>query len=1538
MFINKIDKFLDSQFNIVKTYLTKNKYKKKIKDSGYFLDYYQAIINSISYTNLFKNIKNDKNKTKVRNIIEKYILFYLLLSLAITEDNLIDDDEKAFVEKLFNISNNLPIIDSVVVGDLLDIYQSYYICITLLKILPNVSKDSKNIEVLNIFNDIGLDNVKKFFDLKNNGLHNILITLLIRKIYIKTDKLDISRINEENELDDADYKYIDIVEARIQELDFASMEMLFDADNRRIGLPEDYYNLIQDYNLISLGDIEDNLNPEFAIQSNLICNDRKISYLFHKKLLIPITDEILRYHVNDEKYITQETPTKERSNSKNFDTKLNYIINKINSVTEDPRNPKTKKAYYHPYFYRQAVPYNDIEEMKILKKFTDIGRVNAENVTSFTDLLSFRMYNYINYNKFAHFGFYHKHNYTTDALRYSNFRFRKNETIKKKNSNMDWRIITHDNFRINNQHDFNSAIVGVAFPTYINFMPYDIRCLKINKAINVRRFNSNGYKIAENLLSKLINENKKFNKTPFWIFDATTDKFIQDTYEDINNANQEIFFKKLTAKLYDTIEELTLHRILSEYEKYSPLTLYQSNQIFKIITKRLVPIPQFSNKIADINYARYFTYLPQRLNTDDIKDFTFSTKKLLSLPVYQKPNLLAVTVIDINKNIKTKENILDVATCQHVITLNEIKKYRERDPTLFSKKLIEFFKQYVVDKVNSNYICISCSEFIDIDKYISEYGDLIKVNAESRVPLEEQKRYEKFAKAIHSLDKIIERMGSIFNLSEYISNNPTAIIKRRETIRQLLDILLSSQDLRSKDSSNFDSTIKLLEEISGAKYSEYFAFPVENDIFVYSSRDTDKYKKAKYNTILTHIACLMILDISSASIIYFNTDKLININIFDKFGLGTLDNLKLRINLGNDLVHLGNYYLLSYVIYYMASMMIRYRIYEIENSEIDVKKSIPPLDRLRIMHTMVHVLSIIINRRINTTDYLYEILANNYFIKLMTVFNPETSTNSVENIKYFGQKKLENTIGKKLNTVKQYYHQINGELQSIKQYNYGFIPINFKFRYFPNKIINDNFVINKNEMDELVKNNLLKMYKRETSLLKLNIDINKLENYTLSQVLEIRYKYINQTIETIDKQRKDLLKFKQKQIKLENKFIKLYEYLNENLVPFDKLITLFIDKIEKYVGNDNSIFKEDFYLRKSIFIIDHDVNGSLIKPIKIDKITIKYNDTVTKKDVIIYREKTFERYYNIYNLAYLGYKESSGNFIEIKNSKFLIIKHSLLDKIKYIGLYNKYVNILPIEKQVIYKFKFRGDMMYDDMELINNIIVNKINQDKILIEKFQRIIFSIRNKKEIDPKKFGITKEELLINEFLPRLSNLKVLNNEFVLFLQNWKNVCFGFTVKPLDKINIKDDFIDSDTIISNNNYNVLIRYLIMQLIDLLEMNTDKTNINLASLIAMIFDNIWEEYEIKNNSEINKFLLLLYTGVEDYNITLSGVDSVATVTEQPMSADELSKLTDEEREKIKNELEDDKEREDAIDAEPTDAEDLDLGEQEIHMDDREVS
>jgi len=1532
MLITDIDKFIEDQFNL----LLGHTFNKPIKkDVAGFVSSYEKIINNINYSKIYDLITDDKNKKKVSQIIEKYILYYLILRSCLKDDN--EDvesknDEKIFVEKIFNLSNSILTLDSLAISELVDIYLAYYTTVTLLKLddfknknFSALPQNESTTEILNIFNDIGIENVMAFMDPKKKpelGEHNILITLLFRKLYVKSDKKEISLILESSSIQDAEFKYITIIEARIKETDFASLEALFNIEDRKTGIPDDYYNLIDDYKLVSLGDVEENLDPEVAIQSNLLSDDRKIAYLFHKKILIPITDEILRYNVD-----TQESEKSEQKNNATYktDTRLNNIVNKVNLITESARNPETKKLYYQPLFYRQAIPANDIEEMKIMKKFADIGRINAENVTSFIDLLSFRVYPYINFQNYAHYGFSHKHYYTTEALRYTNFRFgaNKNPELLKliHNKYMQWRTITHDMFRSNNQHDFNSNIIGVAFPTYINYMPYDIRCLKLNKSINVRKYNPNGYKIGAFLLEKLINENKTFNKTPFWIFDIDTDKFSQDQYDDINTSDPN-YFKKLISKLYDKVEELTLSRILNMFAMYAPLTLYQSNEILRIITKKFVPIPVYSDKMAEINYARYFTYLPQRLETVDIRDITFSTEDLRKLPVYNRPKNLDYVVVKVSKNESSVENILDIASCQHNIDLRDIERIRERDPTSFTKKLNDFYKRYVVDHINSDYICNSCNQTINIDKYIYQVNDLMKISAESKVPLEEQRQYNKFGKAINALDKIIERMGSFFNLTEYMGNHPSSVIKRRETIRNLLDVLLSSQDLRSKNPTEFDNETRILKEASGAKYSEYFAFPVENDIFVYSSRDTDKFKRMKYNTILTHIAVIMLLDINNSNILTLNPDKLINVLVFEKYGMGTLDDLKLRINTSNDLVYLGNYILMSYVVYYMASMMIRYKIYELapESQNQDVKKGIPAIDRLRIMHTIMHVLAIIVDRKVKKPDeYLYTILSTNYFIKLSTIFSSEKSEQTLTELRFSTEKRLHpsnEVIGKKLTTKKQFRHEIDGKLKPFELYNTDIWQgENIFRRYF--LIPKDPYVteFTSDEITQIIMKDLLKMYK--IGAVKLNIDILKLDSYTLEQLYDVKKKYVELIRKNIQIQKDNLAKVEYKLKKKQEKLESLFNNLQHELLPFDTILDSFVNKMEKYISESQSIFKDDYYLRRSVFVINHDIAGYPIKPFKIDKIT-------KQKDVIIYRENKTERYYDIYTLAYLGYKEiGATEFVEVKNNKFLIINYSLVDKIKYMGLYKKYVNILPLDKQIVYETKYRGDILYTNDELITQIVQNKVSHDKILIEKFQRIIYTIRNKKQ-NTEKLDLTKEEKLIKEFNLRLQNVTILSDNFVLFLQNWKNVYSSYKYIP-DTItltnNKNNNYIDSDSIIENNKYNILIKYLLLQLISLIDMNSDKTNINLCSLIAMIFDLMWEEYAPVNNFEINKFLLILYSETEDV------VSSNIGLEEQP---EDLEKLTEEQQAALKDAQDDFKEENEAIDVEGMDEDEKDLGEDSL--------
>lgn len=1551
MFINQVDKFLESEFKYTYDYISKNVFSKNLKKDT-IGEYYQKLINKINYTKLFETITNDSSKRKISNIIEKYVLFYLLLSLCISDDLKVDNEnnDKVFLEKLFNVSNEYPILDSVNIGELLEIYKSYYTCITLLKLLSQ-NKDLANevneqtTELINIFNDIGIDNIKKFFDLKNNGQHNILVVLLFRKLFIRTDKKEISIIEELNDITSAEFKYIDIVESRTSEIDFASMEMLFNEEDRTKGYPDDYYTLLEEYKINLLGDIDDNVKPEFALNSNLISDDNKIGYLFHKKLLIPITDEILRYHNNQERYGSDSI---DKTENKKVDTKLTYIINKINTVIENTK--ETKKLYYQPLIYRQAVPYNDRDEMKIIKKFADIGKINADNVKHFLELLSYRIYPYINFSNFSHYGFYHKHSYTTEALRYANFRFRKNSNfLHLKDKNMQWRSITHDNFKIDNNHNFNSAIVGVALPRNINFKPYEIRCIKLNNSINIRKYNLNGFKITNHILQRIIENNRTLNKTPFWIFDIKTDAFNQSTYDEVNNTLPQEYFKKLISKIYDTIENQTLHRIINEYKHYQPLTLYQSLQIFTIITNRYVPIPIYSNKFAEINFARYYTYLSERFFTQDIRDITFSTQELVKLPVYKPPVKPKIVTLEINKKEKEVINILDIAVCQHIVSLDNIQRFREKDPTLFTQKINDFYKKYIIDSTNTNFTCKSCSQFISIDKYVAQYGDLIKINAESRLPLEQQRRYDKFGKAIASLDKIIERMGSVFNLSDYMGNSPSSVLKRRETIRIIIDFLLSSQEMRSKDPKEFDADINELETIVGAKYSEYFAFPVENDIFVYSSRDTDKFKRKKYNTILTHIATLMILELNSSSIIYFNTDKLINITIFEKYGLSTLENLKLRINMGTDLVYLGNYTLFGYVIYYIASMMIKMKIYEVDDPTIDVKKVIPAIERLRIMHSITHLLSIIINRRIKDTEYLYTILANNYFIKLLTVYNLNSSETTLKDIRYYSQKKIDNAPSLKLNIKKQIYHTIDGVMKHYQKYsdiiidateklvmnpeNIFMNKINILLRYFPIKKDTSVFIISDEEKNKMIKKDLLLLYNKDSSVIKLNIDILKLESYSLSELLNIKSRYIKFVKNRIDKQRQDLQKKTDYQRKKLNKLKTLSQILHEELLPFDEILEKFLLKTEKYISESQPIYKDDYYLKKSTYTINHDFYGFPTKPYLVDKITIKYKDIITNKDVIIYKEKNTDRYYDIYTLGYLGYKTDKTDFILVNNHQFLEINYSLMDKIKYLGTYRKYVNIVPLDKQIHYQYKFRGNTLYDNTELTNQILKTKLAHDKILIEKFQRIIYTIKNQKNQKLEQLSDQKsEKKLINEFIPRLQNLKILDDEFLLFLQNWKNVCSSLLFVSSESST--SQILDTDTINNNDKYNILIRYLLTQLLKLIDMNNDKTNINLCNCIAMIFDLMWKEYNVGNNYEINKFLLLLNSSQdEDYISSLYNVEDVAP---EKVIQDQEKKSNPEMSEKVqeaqKEEQDDFKEEADAIDVEGQEADEMDLGEDGMNV------
>ena len=101
--------------------------------------------------------------------------------------------------------------------------------------------------------------------------------------------------------------------------------------------------------------------------------------------------------------------------------------------------------------------------------------------------------------------------------------------------------------------------------------------------------------------------------------------------------------------------------------------------------------------------------------------------------------------------------------------------------------------------------------------------------------------------------------------------------------------------------------------------------------------------------------------------------------------------------------------------------------------------------------------------------------------------------------------------------------------------------------------------------------------------------------------------------------------------------------------------------------------------------------------------------------------------------------------------------------------------------------------------------------------------------------------------------------------------------------------------------------------------MNTDKTNISLCSLISMVFDLMWREYSINNSYEINTFLLILYSqDAEIINSSIS-MDDVPVIEEK-------ENLTEEQKAVVEDVQQDFIEEAEAIDVEPMDEDERDLG------------
>jgi len=988
---------LESEFNFVK-------YQKDIND---ILFKYTQKINVDEFREL---LKNEDNVKMIVEIVKRYLAYYVFLIIASfysgKDDTYINNiveftkNQASFplkISNFFNSENNANIIKN-------------YKTVKNIQILLNITDKAKLSvlvgrpdfhEALDFLNNLGqdfvLDNfINKKLNLKERN-HNIVKTLIILNIYKKQEKKEVFRILEsvESSGQDGEYIFIDVIYPIKQFIDYSSVEQVMTQRELISGLSYEFWRYISEH-------------EEGKIQA-LETIDEKILKLINSGIIIPITDDFMLFHKDNEKYDKTESD----KIKKKEDTKIRYIVTKLDSVADyySENNKKdnyitVKKNFYTPLNDRKAVLVNRNEEIKIINKLINQGKKSLENNEYLHDLTHYRNYPYVNFKDISGTGFSILLDKTVNAVRSVSLDTK--DYKQNKRSPLQMRVGAKDQI-IN--------VIGFLIPTNMKHM----NCIRVKDALDLKTLagedtkykNVNGYNLTIEYLKHSKLNLDKHKSTVFWKFNIDEDIIKLDTYEQATKLNNQEQFKLIISKLYDDIVQELYFMIYNKINDHKTLNINSSYKIKEFFENKTMPIPQNYIMYHDLLEKIYFENNIVTDSSYDIKDDIFHGigDNILELPYAPEPRPPNVPTvkIDISEEV-SKETFGDkeevIGVCQHNITWEKIFALRKSNPNKYSDLLYEFIQHYVIENAEQDYVCKSCGVLLNIKKYIIDgtYDDetqrYVTFSMPMDVPLEDIPEYEKLKVSIRNIDKIIEKISNISNIPYFLGNSITTRTRRKGVTKDTIDIVgMNNKYLKN----NFKERNELASKIYGVSrdLSNLFIFELDNNIFVFSSKEKDYYKKIKLNNIIAYIIVLMILEINDSHITFMGGDKkgLCNFEVFDKYGHVLFDGLKIRKNRSGDLDSIKNYRILCFMIYIISCMATKYNLWAFEikedrenKQEVKVKgapkKKFNPTVQKIIIHTVVDILNSVLENSTNKdAHYLYEIISTKFYSKLNTTFN-----------------------------------------------------------------------------------------------------------------------------------------------------------------------------------------------------------------------------------------------------------------------------------------------------------------------------------------------------------------------------------------------------------------------------------------------------------------------------------------------------------------------------------------------------------------------
>ena len=372
--------------------------------------------------------------------------------------------------------------------------------------------------------------------------------------------------------------------------------------------------------------------------------------------------------------------------------------------------------------------------------------------------------------------------------------------------------------------------------------------------------------------------------------------------------------------------------------------------------------------------------------------------------------------------------------CYHHYKIRELSKEAKSKSEDFNQSVFNFVKQYVKTNDKGDYICRSCEEYLDLKKYqttgtyVKELDVFMTTSLGIREDLWKIPKYSKFSRGIRNIEKNLEKLCFTTNLNAYLGGTPIERLRRKTVIKDIVDMILIHTEFLKSEPKN---RIEIAGEKYGINLSNLFFFKFEDDIFLTSSKDTDKFKKIKFNNVLSYMILILISEMNVGQIMGLKTDKRCNFLIYKNVKDNLFKNIKLK--LAQDKTEpILNYPVLTYILFYFSCVFTSNYIWL---WDYDNDKGFNTTIQVTIINTVIDLFNSIIEANFNIKDknFQYEIISNRLIDKISRLYKDEDIIKSIE--KQFNTKIKVDKDTKKISFVTKKIKMINIDGEIAKQSN-----------------------------------------------------------------------------------------------------------------------------------------------------------------------------------------------------------------------------------------------------------------------------------------------------------------------------------------------------------------------------------------------------------------------------------------------------------------------------------------------------------------------